>query len=135
MKVFISGSKTITFLNEEAKEKIDEFCQTNAEILIGDCFGADHIVQIYLYDRGYKNVIVYVSGDEVRNNAGNFNVKHIRVTDDLSGFCFYRQKDIAMANDADFGLMLWNGSSRGTECNISDMRKMGKSVMVIEYGE
>ena len=133
MKVFIGGSKTITYLNEEAKKKIDEFCKNNAEILIGDCFGADHIVQKYLYDRGYTNVTVYVSGDEVRHNAGNFNVKHITVTNDVSGFGFYRHKDIAMANDADCGLMLWNGSSRGTECNISDLRKIDKSVMVISY--
>lgn len=133
MKVFIGGSKTITYLNEDAKEKIDEFCKNNAEILIGDCFGADHIVQKYLYDRGYTNVIVYVSGDEVRHNTGNFTVKHITVPNDVSGFDFYRWKDIAMANDADCGLMLWNGSSRGTEFNISDLQKMGKSVMVISY--
>ena len=133
MKVFIGGSKTITYLNEDAKKKIDEFCENNAEILIGDCFGADLIVQQYLRDKDYTNVIVYVSGNEVRHNTGNFPVKHIIVPNDVSGFGFYRWKDIAMANDADCGLMLWNGSSRGTECNISDMRKMGKSVMVISY--
>lgn len=135
MKIFIGGSKTIAYLNEETKKTIDGFCDNNAKILIGDCFGADLIVQQYLCDRGYTNVTVYVSGDEVRHNVGNFPVNHVSVPNGISGFSFYHRKDIAMANDADCGLMIWNGSSRGTESNIHDMKKMGKSVMVIEYDE
>lgn len=75
---------------------------------------------------------VYVSGDKTRNNIGDFNEKHINA-DGLKGFEFYRQKDIAMAKDADCGLMLWDGKTKGTACNIRDMREMGKEVIVIRY--
>lgn len=53
MNVFVGGSKTITKLKDEAISAIDEFCEADAHILIGDCFGADKLVQQYLYDKGY----------------------------------------------------------------------------------
>ena len=132
MIVFVGGSKTITELTGDVKAVIDNFCKSGAEFLIGDCFGADKLVQLYLYNKGYRNVTVYVSGDKTRNNIGDFNEKHINA-DVLKGFEFYRQKDIAMAKDADCGLMLWDGKTKGTACNIRDMREMGKEVIVIRY--
>ena len=133
MKAFIGGSKTISELDNETKSVLDRLCTENVDILVGDCFGADKLVQQYLNDKGYRNVTVYVSGDRTRNNIGGFNEKHIK-TDGLTGFEFYRrQKDIAMAKDADCGLMLWDGITNGTACNIRDMREMGKEVLVIRY--
>ena len=67
MKVFIGGSKTILELNSETKSVLDSLCAENAYILVGDCFGADKLVQQYLNDKGYKNVTVYVSGDKTRH--------------------------------------------------------------------
>ena len=132
MKVFIGGSKTISELDSETKSVLDSLCAENAYILVGDCFGADKLVQQYLNDKDYKNVTVYVSGDKTRNNIGGFGEKHIKA-DGLTGFEFYRQKDIAMAKDADCGLMLWDSKTKGTACNIRDMREMGKEVLVIRY--
>ena len=132
MKVFVGGSKTITELTDDAKSAIDELCADEANILIGDCFGADKLIQAYLVEREYRNVTIYVSGDKTRNNIGDFCEKHISAYD-LIGFEFYRQKDIAMAANADCGLMLWDGKTRGTECNIEDLRRMGKEVKVIIY--
>ena len=132
MKVFIGGSKTISELDTETKSVLDSLCAENADILVGDCFGADKLVQQYLNNKGYKNVTVYVSVDKTRNNIGGFNEKHIKANG-LTGFEYYRQKDIAMAKDADCGLMLWDGKTKGTACNIRDMREMGKEVLVIRY--
>lgn len=132
MIVFVGGSKTVTELTSDVKAVIDNFCCAGAKFLIGDCFGADKLVQHYLNNKGYKNVTVYVSGDKARNNVGGFNEKHIKA-DDLTGFEFYRQKDIAMANDEDCGFMLWDSKTKGTACNIRDMREMGKEVLVIRY--
>lgn len=131
MKIFIGGSKTISELTEQMLSAIDDICRQNVQILIGDCFGADKLVQQYLAEKGYRNVTVYVSGDIVRNNVRDFAVKHIRVNDDVSGFEFYRRKDTAMANDADCGLMLWDEKSKGTKCNIDELRSQQKECAVI----
>ena len=132
MIVFVGGSKTINRLNVETISALDMICKTGDKFIIGDCFGADKLVQEYLVDRRYSKVVVYVSGENTRNNLGGFPEKHTPA-EGLSGFQFYRQKDIAMAKDADVGLMLWDGKTRGTFCNIEDMRTMGKEVRVIMY--
>lgn len=132
MKVFIGGSKMINSLTDEFTNELDRICSEGHEILIGDCFGVDILVQKYLSERGYTNVTVYVSGDKVRCNYGNFPVKHIPFAEDVSGFEFRRQKDIAMARDADYGLMLWDSRSRGTAANIADLKAMHKEVKVYE---
>ena len=132
MKIFIGGSKMINSLTTEFTNELDRICSEGHEILIGDCFGVDLLVQKSLSERGYTNVTVYVSGDKVRCNYGNFPVKHIPVSEDVSGFEFRRQKDIAMAQDADCGLMLWDGRSRGTAANIVELKAMHKEVVVYE---
>ena len=132
MKAFLGGSKTITKLKDEAITAIDELCAANAHILIGDCFGADMLIQEYLADIGYTNVTIYVSGYRIRNNVGVFPVKYIDC-ERLNGYEFYKQKDIAMADDADVGFMLWDGKTRGTEQNIIYLKSIGKPVRIISY--
>lgn len=135
MKIFIGGSKMINSLTTEFINKLDRICSEGHKILIGDCFGVDLLVQKFLSERSYTNVTVYVSGDKVRCNYGNFPVKHIAVKSGITGFEFRRQKDIAMAQDADFGLMLWDGRSRGTAANIADLKAMHKEVVVYESSQ
>ena len=47
MKIFISGSKSISSLPELAKAFIDQFIENGDEIFIGDCYGVDAVVQTY----------------------------------------------------------------------------------------
>ena len=122
----------INSLTTEFTNELDRICSEGHEILIGDCFGVDLLVQKSLSERGYTNVTVYVSGDKVRCNYGGFTVKHIPVKSGISGFEFRRLKDIAMAKDADCGLMLWDGRSRGTAANTTDLKAMHKEVKVYE---
>ena len=130
MKVFVSGSKTLGKLNYEMKAKLKEFADAGYEILIGDCHGVDVAVQMYYSEIGYNNISVYVSGDKVRNNFGNNKVIHISVDERITGYEFYKQKDIAMANDADCGFVIWDGKTKGTQRNIEDLKKQGKHVMI-----
>ena len=132
MKVFVGGSKTIKALTDETLSIINNFCSIGAEFLIGDCYGADKLVQTYLAEHEYGKVTVYVSGDKTRNNVGSFKEKHISAVG-ISGFEFYRQKDIAMVADADCGFMLWDGKTRGTKQNINDLNSYGKPVRIIKY--
>ena len=135
MRVFIGGSKAISILTAEFTAELDRIIADGHEILIGDCYGADLLIQKYLVSRHYTKVTVYVSGDKFRNNTGGFFVRHIAVPNGCTGFEFHRQKDIAMAEDADCGLMLWDGKSRGTAANIADLRAMGKEVNVYVCAE
>lgn len=130
--IFIGGSKNIKKLDSNVLFRLAELVQGNYRIVIGDCSGVDTLVQQYLSDCGYTNVMIYVSGENVRNNVGGWNVCHIPVADNVSGFQFYRQKDIVMAEEADCGLMIWNGKSKGTYHNIMDLKEKGKKVEVFK---
>lgn len=135
MKIFLSGSKTATALPEKLTAMLDTYCQQNCEFLIGDCFGADRLMQEYLSAKGYQNVTVYISGAHTRHCTARYPVRQINVPESIAGFEFYRQKDIAMAKDCDAAVMLWDGKTRGTRCNIEDMQRLNKPYTVIDYEE
>lgn len=125
MKIFIGGSKAVNTLDENIKEKLHEIIKNKYDVLIGDCSGVDTAVQRFFCDNDYRNVTVYASGNVTRNNVGNFKVHYIKT--DKKGFEFYRQKDVAMAKDADCGFMIWNGKSRGTLHNMFDLALQNKT--------
>ena len=131
MKIFIGGSKTINTLDENVKEKLQEIIKNKYDVLVGDCNGVDTAVQRFFYDNNYRNVTVYASGNTVRNNIGNFNICNIPT--EKTGFEFYRQKDIAMAKEADCGFMIWDGKSKGTLNNIFNLTSQNKPCKVYFY--
>ena len=133
MKIFISGSKSISSLPELAKTFIDQFIENNDEILIGDCYGIDAVVQKYLESKGFSNVTIYCSGVIPRNNfTSSAKIRSCaEATKGLSGNAFHYVKDIQMANDCDQALMIWDGESKGTAENIRRMKEMGKLFVVI----
>ena len=133
MKIFISGSKSISKLPELAKTFIDQFIENNDEILVGDCYGVDAAVQMYLDSKGYSNVIVYCSGETPRNNfvTGAKVCSCAEAAKGLTGSAFQYVKDIQMAQDCDTALMIWDGKSKGTAENIRRMKEMGKPYRII----
>lgn len=48
----------------------------------------------------------------------------------IHGFDFYKQKDIAMTNEADYGFMIWDGESRGTLNNTINLVMQQKNVLM-----
>ena len=129
MKIFIGGSKMVLEINDVVKEKLNEFIKYGDEILIGDCWRIDTVVQEFFKHNNYNNVTVYASGDKVRNNVGQFKLRNIQ-TDVAKGFEFYRKKDVVMANEADCGFMIWDEKSKGTLSNIVDLVNLKKSVEI-----
>ena len=67
MKLFISGSKSISVLSDEVKAILDKYIAIGTEFLVGDCYGVDAAVQDYLELKGYSNVTIYCSGEFPRN--------------------------------------------------------------------
>ena len=130
MKIFLAGAKNITNLDLPIQSKIMSICRQHHDILVGDCYGVDSAVQKLCVDFGYPNVTVYASNGRARNNLGNWEVKNIPVEKTTRGFAFYRQKDIAMGLDADCGLMIWDGKSKGTLSNIVHLVTQHKFVLV-----
>lgn len=133
--IFLGGSQTCTYLPEEAKAKLDVWMHNNAQFLIGDCKGADQLMQKYLHENGYGKVWVYVSGDEVRHNEGGWEVIHCHTSAAPHSYEFYKIKDQAMADFADLAFMLWDGKSIGTRENIIEMREQEKPVTILRISK
>ena len=133
MKIFISGSKSISKLPDLAKTFIDQFIENNDEILIGDCYGVDAVVQKYIESKGFRNVTIYCSGVTPRNNfVPAAKIRSCAETaKGLTGSEFHYVKDIQMANDCDQALMIWDGKSKGTAENFKRIKEMGKPFVVI----
>ena len=134
MKIFIGGSKMISDIDKNVKEKLNEIIKNKYEVLIGDCWGIDAAVQKFFAENDYRNVTVYATEDKIRNNIGEFDVCNV-ASNSTEGFEFYRQKDIAMAREADCGFMIWDKKSKGTLNNIIDLSNQKKSVEVYLYDE
>lgn len=130
MKVFIAGSRLISGLPDNVLTRLSQISEKGYDVLVGDCDGVDAAVQKHYASNGYRKIVIYASNGKVRNNIGNWEVNKIAVSKNKRGFEFYRQKDIAMANDADVGFMIWDGRSRGTLSNMVCMLRQGKSVML-----
>jgi hypothetical protein len=131
MKVFISGSITIKKLPKHAIEKLESIIQHNFDIIIGDAKGVDSLVQAFLLKKKYKNVMIYYAGDKIRNNIGKWKTKQIMRISNERGRQLYSLKDIEMAIDSDYGLMIWDGKSKGTLSNIQKMKEQKKKFLVI----
>ena len=130
MKVFVSGSISIKKLPQIAVEKLDSIIAHNFSILVGDANGVDKLIQEYLKKKSYQNVFVYYAGSKIRNNLNNWQM--VNVASNLTGRALYTLKDRQMALDSDYGMMIWDGKSKGTKANIAEMKKYGKHFYVIQ---
>lgn len=128
--IFISGSRNITRLNKEIRDRLKNVLDQHYAIVVGDANGADKAIQKYLMDNNYQYVTVYCSGNVCRNNAGNWEVSKIQVDSKLKGRDFYAEKDKKMAAVADYGFVLWDGSSPGSFNNIMELLRNNKKALV-----
>ncbi len=131
-KVFVGGSRRIVRLNPEVVIRLDAILAKKASILIGDAAGADKSVQQYLNAKGFRDVEVFCSGDECRNNVGNWPLRRVAVESRKRDFDFYAAKDQLMSCEADSGLMIWDNKSAGTLMNALRLVRQGKQVSIFE---
>ena len=130
MKIFIAGARSIKEIDDDVKTKLLSISDKHFDILVGDCSGVDTAVQKFYQAQKYSKITIFASNGKARNNLGNWPINNIVVEDGLKGFDFYRQKDIAMANEADYGFMIWDGKSKGTLNNIIELVKQDKYVLI-----
>src|SRR5580704_5124667 len=130
-KVFIGGSRRLSRLNEQIKHRLDSVIDKDLTVIVGDANGVDKAVQSYLAQRNYKNVAVFCMAGVCRNNVGNWPTREILAGKNARrDAAFFGTKDRAMGAEADYGLMLWDGKSRGTLANIRDLIGQQKPVVV-----
>ncbi len=123
LKIFIAGPRAISSLEKTVEDRLYGIYTKNYTVLVGDASGVDKAVQKFFSQLGYSNVVVLASNGKVRNNLGSWQVETVTVPNSIRGFDFYAAKDKAMADNADYGFMLWNGESKGTLNNIINLLK------------
>ncbi len=129
-RVFIAGSRRLSRLNADVRRRIDTMVEKGFTILVGDANGADKAVQRYLAEKSYRNVIVHCMADNCRNNAADWPTREIAAPPGARGFAYYATKDQAMVDAAEYGLMLWDGESKGTLNSVISMVRQDKPVVV-----
>ncbi|MCB8814768.1 hypothetical protein [Desulfosporosinus shakirovi] len=130
MKVFIAGPRAISKLNKRVEERLHNIYSTQMNVIVGDATGVDKAVQEYFSRMGYQNVFVYASQGKARCNIGSWNVVNVEVEKKVKGFDFYAAKDIRMAEEADYGFMIWNGKSKGTLNNVINLINRNKKTLI-----
>lgn len=129
-KVFISGSMRIKNLDRNVLIRIDNIVNSDYQVIVGDASGVDSSIQEYLNASHSKSVVVYCAGDRPRNNIGHWIVEKVYVNASPGTRAFYTAKDVQMANDCDYGLMVWDTKSTGTLSNTIELLKRKKISLV-----
>lgn len=124
--VFVGGSRRISRVNAELAQRLDNIIDRGIKVLIGDASGFDRAAQAYLAQCGYREVLVYCTAGECRNNVGKWPIQSVAHFGSGRGFDFFAAKDDAMLRDADYGLFAWDGKSKGTLRNIRLMSELEK---------
>jgi probable addiction module antidote protein len=130
--VFVGGSRHLSSLPLPIKERLNNIVSSGHKVIVGDANGADKAVQKFLLDAAYEKVIVFCSGAKYRNNLGRWPARPIETPKNAKGFQFYAIKDRQMAQEADFGLMIWDGESPGTVLNVLRLIRAGKIAVMFE---
>ncbi|MDP2917612.1 MAG: hypothetical protein Q8O16_06765 [Dehalococcoidia bacterium] len=87
-------------------------------------------MQNYFFNKKYRDVFVFCSGEKCRNNVGNWCTRNIESNSNNRDFNYYAAKDLQMAEEADFGFMIWDAKSKGTLHNIVNLLKASKHTLV-----
>jgi hypothetical protein len=128
--VFLSGSRSITRLCPPVRERLENLMQRAMPVIIGDANGADKALQLCLTDAAYEPVTIFAAGDRCRNNLGAWEIRFINTGAGLKGRDFYAQKDKAMAKEADYGFVLWDGKSAGSIGNALELVHQQKPAVI-----
>lgn len=119
--VFIAGSITIKQLDFLVQERIMNIIHMGHEVIVGDANGVDTAIQNFLLNEAYEHVTVFCTGASPRNNVGNWKVQAVTTYHKPGSRAFFTAKDMALAEAADTGFMIWDTKSTGTLSNIVEL--------------
>ncbi|MYM69984.1 hypothetical protein GTP45_24490 [Pseudoduganella sp. FT55W] len=128
--VFIAGSITIKQLDFKVQERIMNILHQGFDVIVGDADGVDASIQRFLVNEQYQQVTVFCSGDKPRNNVGGWAIHPVTTYHKPGSRAYFTAKDIAMAEAADTGLMIWDAKSTGTLSNVIELLSRKKAAWV-----
>ena len=128
--VFVAGSITIKRLDFKVQERLMNIISLGHDVLVGDADGVDSSIQHFLHDQAYNQVTVFCSGDTPRNNVGDWHVHNVTTYHKPGTRAFFTAKDLAMAEAADSGFMIWDAKSTGTLANVFELLSRKKNAWV-----
>ncbi len=126
---FICGSSSIKNLDNNIKQRLDSIMSVGINIVLGEYNNFDYLLQDYLTKARYDRVCIYYSRKRCRHNLNNWQTKHIKAVN-FFGKITRTDEEIAMINDANYGLVIWDSKSMGAEFNIDYMVSKNKKVAV-----
>jgi hypothetical protein len=68
--------------------------------------------------------------EQCRNNVGGWPARKVQPPIGSKGFSYFAAKDFVMAEEAQCGVMLWDGKSKGTLQNMLNLIAAGKRTLV-----
>ena len=128
--VFVAGSITIKHLDFKVQERLMNIIARGHDVLVGDADGVASSIQYFLQEQAYDNVTVFCTGDTPRNNLGNWRVHSVTTYHKPGTRAFFTAKDLAMAEAADTGFMIWDTKSTGTLSNVFELVRQKKYAWV-----
>lgn len=130
--VFIAGSISISRLHEKVADRINKIVSSDFNVVVGDADGADTSIQECLQRYQAGKVTVYCTGDSPRNNVAEWPVHRVVSRAKAGTRAYFTAKDLEMARDSDYGLMVWDCKSTGTLSNVIELlREKKKSVVFV----
>ena len=131
--VFIAGSISISRLHEKVADRINKIVSSDFNVVVGDADGADTSIQECLQRYRAEKVTVYCTGDSPRNNVAEWPVHRVVSKAKAGTRAYFTAKDLEMARDSDYGLMVWDCKSTGTLSNVIELlREKKKSVVFVD---
>ena len=103
--VFIAGSINIKNLDPKVKERTNNIVASDFEVVVGDAGGADTSIQEYLLSLERSRSTVFCCGSTPRNNVGQWPARTVDSKHSKGSRAFFTEKDVVMAEAADYGLM------------------------------
>ncbi len=128
--VFIAGSISISHLHQKVQERIGRIVSSELDVVVGDADGADTSIQKCLHHYGAQKVIVYCTGEVPRNNVAEWPVHKVFSKAKAGSRAYFTAKDLEMAQDSNYGLMIWDCKSTGTLSNVIELLKKKKKTVV-----
>lgn len=128
--VFIAGSMTIKNIDHKVRERIVNILELDFDVVVGDADGVDASIQRLLSEYGASKATVYCTGERPRNNVADWPVHCVTTYHAKGSRAYFTAKDVEMAKDADYGLMIWDTKSPGTLSNVIELLTRKKNSVV-----